>query len=483
MKHRALAALTVALGTTVLAAAPALAAPTSYPNDYFFAKGDQWALVGATSSIQSPAAWCTSTGAGKVVAMIDTGADFSHPDLQGKLKPGVAFTGGNATTANSWTASGQDAVTDHNGHGTVTTGVVVADTNNGQGIAAVAPDATALVVEVQGSDGSIYENDVAAAMEWAADNNRANVINVSIAPGQISASRINVPDLTIPTAATYAAQKGVAVVLSAGNDNSSQAVYPNMQGTALVVGALTPSGTMSSYSNHGSDVSIYAPGGSTLDPHQMTIQNSIVSTDMQSSGYQYAMADGTSLSAPMVSGTLALLMAHNMTGSAAMQAVTSSAVTRNGLKELDAAAALGVPDSQRCGTPSTPPAGTPPPLVQGGGGGPVTTSTSTAQHTTTTTTIRITTTTRQTQVTSSASTLTTDTAPGTPSPGELQTGGAGDAGKGGHQDPLPPAKSPSPGGGGVPTPLVIVALVALVAGGAPLGARLINARRGRGVGR
>jgi hypothetical protein len=475
MKHRALAALTAALGTAVLVATPGLAmAATSYPNDYFFAKGDQWALTGATASIQAPAAWCRSTGVNVTVAMIDTGADFSHPELSGKLIRGVAYTGGTATTEAQTSSTPLD---DQYGHGTVTTGVVVANTDNGQGVAAVAPDAKAMVMQVRGSDGSIWESDIALAIEYAADHG-AKVINISIEPGQYSVSGNNVPDLTIPGAAEYAHQMGAVVVLSSGNQSQSQAVYPNLNGIALVVGALAPDGTMASYSNHGTDVSVYAPGGATLDTSQMTLQNSVVSTYLNSG---YAVSGGTSLSAPMVSGTVALLMANGDSATLAMSHITNSAVTRNGRKELDAAAALGLSDSTRCGTPSTPPPGPPPPVVPGGGTQPTTTTSSTTTHRTTTTTTLRTTTTQQTQVTTSASTSTTTTTSGASSPGGVAGAGGNDAGEGGHRAALPPAVSPS--GGGVPAPLVIGGLGLLLAGGAPLGARLIKAKRGRGVAR
>jgi hypothetical protein len=473
--HRIAAALTGAGGLAVLAALPALAA-TSYPNDAFFASGDQWALTGATASIDAPAAWCVATGAGETVAMVDTGVDFSNPDLQGKLKVGAAFTGGTATSENNPTGTDQASVNDsdpHNGHGTVTTGVIVADTNNGRGIAAVAPDATALVMNVRGSDGKIYESDVALAMEWAADHG-ANVINVSLGLEQLTAG-VNAPDLTIPQAASYAAQRNVAVVLSAGNNGSGQPVYLNHSG-ALDVGALSPDGTMASYSNHGTDVDLFAPGGSTLDTTQMTLKNSIVSTFVTSSGYQYAVSGGTSLSAPMVSGTIALLMqAKHDSAAQAMSDVTSSAATRNGLKELDTAAALG--NSTPCGSPSTPPPGGPPPV---GKGGPTPPPGGTTQHPTTTTTTRVATTTRQTQI-AQTTTSTTSTALTTISSSTVQTGSGDNAGKGGRGSTLPRASTPSPGGGGVPAPLVIGVLVLLIAGGAPLGVTAFKAWRGRGL--
>src|SRR5439155_14832904 len=109
---------------------------------YFFHA--QWYLTGATSAINAPSAWCRGTGAGVVVADVDTGADFGHQDLAGKLIAGAAFIGGGG----SQSGSGQAAVQDDEGHGTSTSGLIVANTNNGVGIASVAPDARVLVVKV-----------------------------------------------------------------------------------------------------------------------------------------------------------------------------------------------------------------------------------------------------------------------------------------------------------------------------------------------
>ncbi|MBV8196184.1 MAG: S8 family serine peptidase, partial [Candidatus Dormibacteraeota bacterium] len=170
---RVSAAVAAACTALVLGAAASSAA-TSYPNDPFFTQGDQWALAGATSSINAPQAWCASTGAGIVIADIDTGADFNHPDLSGKLIGGARFTDGTGNQS----AGG---VQDDNGHGTMTTGIMVADTNNNTGIAAVAPDARALVVKVLNSGGGGYDNDVSAGIEWAWQNG-ANVINLSLGP-------------------------------------------------------------------------------------------------------------------------------------------------------------------------------------------------------------------------------------------------------------------------------------------------------------
>src|SRR5579872_1507495 len=124
----------VAAGLCALVAVHAADAATSTPNDPLFANGDQWALTGAAVSIDAPAAWCAASGAGVTVADIDTGADFQQQDLAGRLIAGAAFLDGTGQQ------SGTD-VSDGFGHGTMTTGIMVAATNNGAGIASVAPGA------------------------------------------------------------------------------------------------------------------------------------------------------------------------------------------------------------------------------------------------------------------------------------------------------------------------------------------------------
>src|SRR5207302_3439387 len=141
-----------------------------------------------------------------------------------------------------------------------------ADTNNGQGIAAVAPDASALAVKVLHRTvtvtgqvtGSGCDNDVAAGIRYAAARG-ARVINLSIGsdiPG-LNLSTVS----QIPQAVTDASNQGVAVALAAGNSGLPASDYAQVDSVALVVGALGPDGSIAPYSNGGYGVNIYAPGG------------------------------------------------------------------------------------------------------------------------------------------------------------------------------------------------------------------------------
>lgn len=473
-KRSLLVAGAVSCAATVGFAVPVLAA-TSYPNDYFFAAGDQWALTGSNASINAPAAWCRSTGAGIVVADVDTGANFSHPDLQGKLIAGAAFLGGN-TTESQPSGTGVAAVSDDFGHGSMTTGIMVADTNNGQGIAGVAPDARALIVKVlrwdpqaQTDDG--YPSDIGNGIRWAVDYGHANVINLSIGPGSIVGTALSATGDPITSAIQYAVSKGVAVALAAGNSGIPAADYVTLEQHAIVVGALGPNDTMASYSNYGYNVSIYAPGGDSPSQSQQTLQNEIVSTYVESGGgADYAIGEGTSFATPQVAGVLADLMATGMSASQATSAVashTSASADNPPLPQLDAAAALGTSKSALCGTQGSAPTGPPPVLT-------TTHTTTTSYRTTyTTRTTYRTTTQQQTQRAQTTTTTTATSSTPPPQPGVVQTP-ADAPGRGGRA--LPPATTT---GTGVPAPLIAGGLIVLIAGGAPVGTRLLRRWRTR----
>ena len=339
-------------GNIKRASAVALVATTSWAllatigasasNDPYFSV--QWGLSGATASINAPQAWCANTGSGALVADVDTGANFGHEDLAGRLVPGAAFTGGNG----QMTGSGQSAVQDGYGHGTMTTGLMVANKDNGLGIAGVAPSARALVVKVFADDGSGTTTDGGAGIRWAADNG-ALAINASFGSDLAGLGVPNPLDSSISNAVTYATQHGAMVALAAGNSSLPASEYQRVSSVALVVGALTRDGAAASYSTSGVGVNIWAPGG---DGSGGGPSVDIVST-YKGAANAYATAAGTSFAAPHVAGTLALLISKGYSPAAARQRILSTAVTRSGLPELDAAAALGTSAGCSSAPPTT----------------------------------------------------------------------------------------------------------------------------------
>ena len=156
-------------------------------------RGLQWDLA----TIQAPAAWAASTGAGVTVAVVDSGVDAGHPDLAGQVLPGTDLVTGTSGVSS-----------DPNGHGTHVAGTIAALTGNGVGVAGLAPDAKILPVRVLAENGSGMMSAVATGITWAADQG-AQVINMSLgATAQVTA---------VTNAIAYARSKGVVVVAAAGN--------------------------------------------------------------------------------------------------------------------------------------------------------------------------------------------------------------------------------------------------------------------------
>ena len=200
--------LTATVTALTLTAAPANAAP----NDPLYAKqyGPQ--------QVHAEQAWASSTGAGVVIAVVDTGVDLGHPDLAGKLVPGATFIDCDPSCGNGgW--KGPDGVgQDDDTHGTHVSGIAAAATGNGIGIAGVAPDAKVMPVKVL-EDGSGSYEDIANGVRWAADHG-AGVVNLSLGGLQgTQALSLTGLDATLQDAILYAKGKGVAVVAAAGNDS------------------------------------------------------------------------------------------------------------------------------------------------------------------------------------------------------------------------------------------------------------------------
>lgn len=152
-----------------------------FANDTYYANA--WHLP----KVQADAAWDLSTGAGVVIAVLDSGVDGAHPDLAGKLVPGWNLLDNNANTA------------DVNGHGTAVAGAAAAATNNGAGVAAIAGDAMIMPVRIADANAYAYWSTVAKGLTWAADNG-ADVVNISY--NGVSGSS------TVQSAARYLQGKG-----------------------------------------------------------------------------------------------------------------------------------------------------------------------------------------------------------------------------------------------------------------------------------
>jgi len=290
--------------------------PTLVPNDSRL--GEQWAFGTSASSINIRPAWDKSTGAGVVVAVIDTGI-ASHPDLNANILPGYDFIsdaamardgGGRDSNANDegdWyganeCGAGYPASTS-SWHGTHVAGTVAALTNNTTGVAGTAFNAKVVPVRVLGKCGG-YTSDIADAIVWAAggdvagvpDNaNPAEVINMSLGGGGSCSS-------TYQNAVNDAVGRGTTVVVAAGNDNMNvSSAVPANCANVIAVAATTSTGSRASFSNYGAGIDISAPGQAILS----TLNSG---TTVQASP-NYASYNGTSMAAPHVAGVVALMQA------------------------------------------------------------------------------------------------------------------------------------------------------------------------------
>ena len=289
------------------------------------------------SSIDAAAAWTFSTGSSAVtVAVLDTGVLFTHPDLAGKLYPGYDFVShtnaegdGNgrdadATDPGDFTAAGSSCgASDSSWHGTQTASLVGAASDNGVGMAASGRDVMVLPVRVLGKCGG-YDDDIQAGMLWAAglssdpvvNSHPAKVINMSLgASGGNCATTTGYPDIFDQLFAA-----GVSVVVSAGNDEGLAVSEPANCPHAMAVAGLRHVGTKVGFSSVGPEVTIAAPAGNCVNLSGaclypiLTATNAGTTTataDTYSDSIHYAV--GTSFSAPLVAGTVALMLSVDPT--------------------------------------------------------------------------------------------------------------------------------------------------------------------------
>ena len=257
-------------------------------------RGEQWNLdlIGAGGAHQ------VTRGDGAVVAVIDTGIDAAHEDLQGRLLPAANF------------ATGKPNANDEDGHGTHVTGIVAASSGNGLGVASVAPGGRVLPIRVLDENGEGFQEDVAKGIDHAVAA-RVNVINLSLGGNALSTF---LPGGEFGDAIQRAVDAGIVVVAAAGNDSVPLCEQPAVRGKILCVGAVDRDGMRSFYSS-GDTASIMAPGGSGLG-------DDILSTVP---GSKYDRIAGTSQAAPHVAGVAALLASVGVRGPAAIDRILATA--------------------------------------------------------------------------------------------------------------------------------------------------------------
>ncbi|MEU1644049.1 S8 family peptidase [Micromonospora zamorensis] len=290
--------------------------------------------------IAAPDAWKAGwTGRGTTVAVLDTGADFTHPDLVGRVADRADFT-----------AEGGDAV-DHNGHGTH-----VASTIAGTGAAAhgqrrgVAPDAKLVIGKVLDDHGSGADSGIIAGMEWAAT--RADVINMSLGGSDPDDGNdplsLAVDGLSRSTGALF--------VIAAGNSGGAIS-SPGSAASALTVGAVDRNDKLADFSSRGPLVTSNVAKPELVAPGVDIVAARAAGTNLQDPIDRYYEAiSGTSMASPHVAGAAALLAQRHpdWTGAQLKAALVGAADPLSGVDayavgagRLNAARALGGPTSDQ----------------------------------------------------------------------------------------------------------------------------------------
>lgn len=294
--------------------------PAFYPNDPYYSNA--WHLP----RIQAGAAWDRAQGDGITIAILDSGADTAHPDLQPQLLPGWNHFDNNSD------------VSDVSGHGTAVAGIAAAAGNNGVGVTSVGMRSKLMPLRVTDTTGNGYYSLMAAALVTAADSG-ARVANISFLGVSTSSS--------VDSAAQYFRSKGGVVVVSGGNTGDLRADPP--RASLTVVAATDTADRRASFSSWGDYIDIAAPGVSLV-------------TTLR--GSSYGGLGGTSASAPVVAGVYALMMSAKpgLSPAALDEILFSSAVDLGaagwdpeyGYGRVDAAAAVSKA-SQTFATDSAPP--------------------------------------------------------------------------------------------------------------------------------
>jgi len=268
--------------------------PTAFPDDPMYDR--QWNL----RAMGAPEAWATTTrGAGVVVAVVDTGVTQVE-DLAGtRILTGASFVPGTRTAA------------DDQGHGTHVAGTIAQTTNNGVGVAGVAPGATVLPVKVLSKYGFGSAAWIAAGIDYAADEG-ADIINLSLGGGY---SKV------IETAIKKARARGVLVVAAAGNGGRRGVGYPGALAETIGVSATGPDGRLAPYSSYGKGVDIAAPGGDKTKSGGGILQDTVDGKG----GHHYAEFQGTSMATPHVVGAAAVLLGQGVSADAVEQLLLTSA--------------------------------------------------------------------------------------------------------------------------------------------------------------
>ena len=289
----------------------------SVPNDPMYGKQYHLKNTGQTinnvkgtagADINIEQAWDITQGNGIKVALVDSGINLNHEDLQDKVIAQKSFI------------QGDTSVEDGAGHGTNDAGILAATANNSLGVTGVCPGCKLIIARATDDDANGTTASIANSITWAADQG-AQIINMSLGGDE--------PGKQIEDAVTYALQKGAILVAAAGNcgdedyadsycDSQNPKFYPAAYDGVISVTATDNTDKRYIKASYGTWVKIAAPGFAifaTIPNHEHT----------QTDNRNYDFYSGTSQAAPQVSGVLALLLATGLSRDAAIERMYTTA--------------------------------------------------------------------------------------------------------------------------------------------------------------
>jgi len=257
------------------------------PNDLLY-EAYQWNLP----AIETERGWALSRGSDDVViAVLDTGVQLDHPDLQGRITEGINLVG-------------EGDPDDDVGHGTHVAGIIAATVNNGEGVAGLSWRGRIMPVKVLDSSGSGTTYSVAEGIIWATDHG-ADVINMSL--GNYASAEF------LHDAIRYAYDRGVVLIAASGNDNTDQPGYPAAYPEVFAVAATDAGDNKAPYSNYGDYIDVAAPGDAIASTYP---------------GNQYAALSGTSMASPHAAALAGLIksVSPDLTNEEVMDIMRKTAV-------------------------------------------------------------------------------------------------------------------------------------------------------------